>query len=422
MKDSFRGSDISVLTCSSRNGQTPPRRVVLVTPYPYHGQRSISGVASYSRELLGALLAMGLDVEVWAERGVEDSHQLKMESDRVIRTWRLGLWAGLDLWRTMHARRPTVLHVQMEYFIFGGWLGFVSLMAFLGVARFAGLRVLATAHQVLRLQGLRREVLHQFGVKMPVWVARFLGYLSFVLLGKLADVIFVHEEVFRDRLVREYGIDPRRVAVVRHGVPDVQGTRRLRRSRRLLIFGYLKWYKGFDIVLRAFREVAPEFPDWKLVVAGGLPSGLGRTHPHTRFSDILSALAYPLGDRVEFLGYVGDAEIPELFQRVDLVLFPYRVLFSASGPLALAIGYRKAFVISEALRPLLPTWPIWCKNSPEHWADLLRRFMEDEARIAHVEELSGILISSRTWEEVARRMLEGYGPAGLLIPVTDRVP
>ena len=406
----------------SRNGQTAPDRIALITPYPVRDQQSISGVASYSRELVRALVEFDLDLEVWAERTFPESTEPGAVSAQVIRAWRPGLWAGLDLWRMLRTRRPAVLHVQIEYFIFGGWPGFISLSVFLVAARFTGTKVFATAHQVLSLAGLRRQVLRELGVRLPAQVARVLVYLSTALLGRVTDRIIVHEEVFRSRLIEEYQIHPARVEVINHGVPEVPDYPPAQRSKRILLFGYLKWYKGIDIALRAFCEVAVEFPDWKLIIAGGLPAGLGKGHPHIRFYNYLRALSHQLGKRVEFFGYVGDAAIPELFRQADLVLFPYRVLFSASGPLALAIGYRKAFIISEPLRPILPTWPFWCPNLPDRWARTLRRLMEDEDLICRAEILAGLLASTRMWPDIARQIARRYGAVESLVPVADHSP
>ena len=417
-----RTSRLLGLLRGSRNGQTVPHRIALVTPYPVRDQQSISGVASYSREFVRALVEFDLDLEVWAERTFPESTEPDHVPAQVIRAWRAGLWAGLDLWRMLRARRPAVVHVQIEYFIFGGWLGFISLLSFLVAARFTRTKVFATAHQVLSLAGLRRQVLREFGVRLPAHVARVLVHLSTALLGRVTDRIIVHEEVFRSRLIEEYQINPARVEIINHGVPEVPGDPPAQRSKRILLFGYLKWYKGIDIALRAFCEVATEFPDWKLIIAGGLPAGLGEGHPHIRFYNYLRALSHQLGKRVEFLGYVGDAAIPELFRQADLVLFPYRVLFSASGPLALAIGYRKAFIISEPLRPILPTWPLWCPNSPDRWAQTLRRLMGDEAVIAHAEILADLLKSTRTWPDTARQIARRYGAVESLVPVADHSP
>ena len=63
-----RTSRLLGLLRGSRNGQTVPHRIALVTPYPVRDQESISGVASYSREFVRALVKFDLDLEVWAER------------------------------------------------------------------------------------------------------------------------------------------------------------------------------------------------------------------------------------------------------------------------------------------------------------------------------------------------------------------
>ena len=413
-------SSVRGLPRAPRNARATRPGVALVTPYPSPNQQPISGVASYSRELARALSAAGVDVEVWAEQISPRSREHDHESVRVIRAWRRGFWAGLDLWHTLRTKRPGTIHAQIEYFVFGGWIGFVSLLVFLMAARFTRARVFVTLHQVLSLKELRADTLRGFGVRLPWRAARGVARLSILLLSALADRVIVHEGIFRGRLSDEYGVGPARVEIIPHGVPSVPHEPRTADDRRLLLFGYLKWYKGIDVVLRAFREVAAEFPDWKLNIAGGLPDGPQYGHAHAPFLREIRALAEPLGDQVELTGYVGDAEIPAVFRRADVVLFPYRVLFAASGPLALAIGFRKPFILSEALLPVLPTWPFWSSASPAGWAQAMRHMMKDKGVRAEAEARADLLAAGRTWSNVAAHTVALYRLEESLVPVLNR--
>lgn len=70
-------------------------------------------------------------------------------------------------------------------------------------------------------------------------------------------------------------------------------------ARAILSVGRLEWYKGFDLLLRAFADVAPDFPEWKLVLVGEGPE-----RPK------LEALARELGVSARFVlaGQVADPQ------------------------------------------------------------------------------------------------------------------
>ncbi len=130
-----------------------------------------------------------------------------------------------------------------------------------------------------------------------------------------------------DRLVAERGVDPNRVALLpctfaaerfavgpkpqhlaqRYGVAD---------RRVLLTVARLaanERYKGVDRVLRVLPPLRQRVPDAYYLVAGQ-----GDDLPR------LQALAAELGvgDRVRFVGFVPDAELPDLYRLCDVFVMP----------------------------------------------------------------------------------------------------
>src|SRR5574341_2555533 len=103
-------------------------RIALVTPYP-HAALPVHGVADYAKHLASALSGDGMQIEVWADRldmaGREDGALDR--TPPVLRNWRPGILAGADLTRALRARRPDIVHVQIEPFIYGGLAGLASL-------------------------------------------------------------------------------------------------------------------------------------------------------------------------------------------------------------------------------------------------------------------------------------------------------
>jgi glycosyltransferase involved in cell wall biosynthesis len=252
-------------------------------------------------------------------------------------------------------------------------------------------RVVVTLHQVPALHDLSGPWLRRAGVRLPPWAARAGLRAVLQAFGRLAHAIVVHADIFRERLWSEWGVS-HRVKVVPHGV-TLTAVPPLPRQQNLLLFGYLKWYKGIEIVIEAFRRLADEFPGWMLTIAGPSLSAA--------YAEALRHLARPLGPRVEFPGRVEDRTADELFARAGVVLFPYRSLFSASGPLAQAMGAAAPFVISDVVRPLCPGWPHWAPLDPGAWVDVLRPMMRDAQIRTHAADLAAGFARAAAWPVIA---------------------
>jgi len=367
--------------------------VLALAPLPGHPQ----GVASYTAPLADHLAASGLEVKVWAQRGVA---RRQTGREHTVPVWRPGFLLGLDLLRELRRSRPDILHVQFEFGIYGGVPGLVSLLGALALSRVVFRQsIIVTSHQVLAFHDLTSDTLRQFGIRLPPWAARIVFRFVVMILGRCSDRVIVHGEVFRERLLTEWGLPSRLVRVVPHGAPQTDRPPSFE-DRRLLLFGYIKRYKGIENAIEAFRRLAGEFPEWTLTIAGKAASD--------EYLQELRALARPLGPQVEFTGYVEEGEVGEVLERAAIVLLPYRTLFSSSGPMADAIGHHKPFVISEELRPLCPSWPFWCELSPEQWAHTLRGLMRDEGLRAQAGRMAGRLAEDRRWPVVAAQTAHIY--------------
>jgi len=142
-----------------------------------------------------------------------------------------------------------------------------------------------------------------------------------------ADAILADSEATATDLIRLYGIDPARVQVVllaaseRFHPRDSALVRQELRSRLglasdyVLFVGTLEPRKNLGGFLAAMAEVARGGTfDGEVVVVGGKgwkeqgPEALGRAHP--------------LGERLRFLGYVGDDELPLLYAGARLFVMP----------------------------------------------------------------------------------------------------
>jgi mannosylfructose-phosphate synthase len=132
-----------------------------------------------------------------------------------------------------------------------------------------------------------------------------------------------------DLLSDEYGVAPEKLCVIPPGYDDTRfypvgaPTRELLRRRFafegkvILALGRLARNKGYDLLIRAFAQVAAREAEARLVLA----IGGSQLEPAER--QILAdchALVHELGlaDRVRFTGFVPEAEIADLYRAADV--------------------------------------------------------------------------------------------------------
>jgi polysaccharide biosynthesis protein PslF len=175
-----------------------------------------------------------------------------------------------------------------------------------------------------------------------------------------ATAVVVLSATGKDILMERYGIDPHKVNVIHHGVPDVpfgsSGTAKsmlgLHSRQVVSTFGLINRGKGLEYAIEAMRGVATAHPDALYLI-------LGQTHPVVRrhegevYRESLEKLVaeYGLGDNVRLIDrYLGFDELVQYLQATDIYLTPYlNPVQIVSGTLAYAVGLGKAIVSTPYL-------------------------------------------------------------------------
>ncbi|HEY3336723.1 MAG TPA: glycosyltransferase family 4 protein [Candidatus Limnocylindrales bacterium] len=230
------------------------------------------------------------------------------------------------------SRCVDLVSVQHEYGIWGdddgaGVLDFVD-----------GLDVpaVATLHTVLKTPTLRqRRILTD--------------------LVRAASATVVMSRAAARLLTTAYGIDPSRVDVIPHGVPDlpmveadaVKPTVGLQGRKVLLSFGLLGPGKGYELAIEALPGVVARHPEVIYVIVGATHPELVRREGE-RYREGLAARAEALGvsAHVRFVDrFVGRSELTRWLESADVFVTPYPNLDQiVSGTLSYAMGAGRAVV------------------------------------------------------------------------------
>ncbi len=231
-----------------------------------------------------------------------------------------------------------------------------------------------------------------------------------------ATAIVVLSATGREILITRYGIDPSKVNVIPHGVPDVafretdmpKGYFGLHDRAVISTFGLINRGKGLEYAIEAMRDISARHPEALYLI-------LGQTHPVVRrregevYRESLEALVaqYGLENNVKLVDrYLPFDELVQYLQATDIYLTPYlNPVQIVSGTLAYAIGCGKAVVSTPYLyaEELLAHGRGYFVNfrDARSIADTIMSLLDDPALRSSTERRAYKYGRQMTWNNVA---------------------
>ncbi|RMH23583.1 MAG: glycosyltransferase family 1 protein [Acidobacteria bacterium] len=168
----------------------------------------------------------------------------------------------------------------------------------------------------------------------------------------------------------------------------------------LLAIGTILARRRLDLVLQAFADVAGDFPDLRLVIAG--------RNRLVRPADLDGWIAASgAGERVVRLGYVEERFLPALYRHAEASFYLSTYEGFGLPPLeSLAAGTPAIVGPRLGLDDLWPDYPYRCTRleRPEV-AAVLRRLLHDEIERHRVERQGPRRMAELTWERAGSRLM-----------------
>ena len=297
-------------------------RIAFVSTYP----PQLCGIATFTADLASAVGSHSVVAvqppEPIDPYGAEVGHRIRRDVP--------GDYARAAAW--LDASGSDVVSIQHEYGIWGGPDG----AHVLDLMRALRTPTVATLHTILQHPTpSQHHILAQ--------------------VVRMADATIVMSAAAAELLTRSYGVDPTRVEIVPHGVPDlplvaperVKPTLGLGGRTVILSFGLLGPGKGYESVIAAMPELVRRVPDALYVIVGATHPDLLRREGES-YRRKLETLAVSLGvaESVRFEGrFVDVHELRTWLQAADIFVTPYPNLEQiVSGTLSYAMGAGKAIV------------------------------------------------------------------------------
>lgn len=375
-------------------------KTVFLSTYPPRA----CGIATFTQDLVGALQSVG-GVEPSIAAISDADYDYPPEVAYTLRQQEHGDYA--ETAEKINRSGADLVIMEHEFGIFGGEWGRDAL----NFADALKLPFLVTLHTVLPSpEEQQKEIITALGQKC----------------AKIVTMAENSVEILRDI----YRVDPGKIAMIPHGVPERPFVPRdwlkkedgLRGRFIVSTFGLLSPGKGLEYGIEAIARIARKHPSVLYLI-------LGQTHPVVKrrdgekYREQLTDMVKRLGieKNVQFVNrYLTKDEIIRYLQLSDLYMTPYLGKEQAvSGTLAYAVGYGRVIVSTpytyarEMLaggRGLLAEF-----RSSSALADCIAEMMENPEEKARKERLTRDFGRNMMWNRVAeryRRLFEGAVRAG----------
>ncbi len=284
------------------------------------------GIATYSRFLTDALRALHQDVYVVSHIGGVGNQVFPVFD-----------YEDEDLahkaFSTMIRFTPDVVHIQHEFGLYGRFYG-MQIIPLILRFRLTGIPVVTTLHTVYR----EMEDAHRILLKN--------------IIANSNEVI-VHEHFQKEALLTNIaGLSEEHIHVIEHGarevepIPDAKQKIGLPANRKvILMIGYFRPSKNFELIIRLMPEIIKRNPDAILVVAGKVRGQEYRDYRTKLFKLIEES---PVKDHIFVIrGQLEQDVFDTILSAADVVVLPYKIN-SQSGILAHSLSFARPVVVSES--------------------------------------------------------------------------
>jgi 1,4-alpha-glucan branching enzyme len=182
----------------------------------------------------------------------------------------------------------------------------------------------------------------------------------------------------------------------------IETFRELKQDRILCFLGRLVYEKGVHILIDAMHLVTSQLPNVKILIAGTGPA-----------QEWLQNLALPLGDRVQFLGFLEEADKHFFLQHAELCLIPS--LYEPFGIALLeAMANGTPVIVSDVggLAEIITHGVNGCVVPPDNapaWASQIIELLQNPVygfQLANAAE--SLVHTDFTWTEIAASTVDVY--------------
>lgn len=263
---------------------------------------------------------------------------------------------------------------------------------------------------ILRLRSKAKIVvtIHEFGNRNELGAK-----INMRFLRRMVDLLIVHSSEHR-QIVLQSGFKEERIVQISHGTlvgqlldkNECKKKLGLTGKKVLVVFGFINPAKGYDLVIKALQYLSH---DIVLLVLGG-----PHIQQHSEYLSQLETIAVDLSveQRVRFLGFISDENLPTVISATDIAIFPYRKT-EISGALHRILGYKVATITSDLtyfkeIKQTYDCMEMFRKDDYQELSKIIMNLLSDHNRMHYLSEKCDEFIESTNWNAVALRTVGSY--------------
>lgn len=343
-------------------------KIIVISTYPPKGKtyaHKHSAVASYTKNTLvnAKRSDENLDFLVLADFLEDSENEYDDAKVKVRRCWEKGnpfVFVPIFL-QIAKEKSYKKVFLALEWSLFGAkrWpLAFLPL--FLIFLKLLGKKVYVVSHAVL-VNG--EEISAQMGWKMESLKTKIMTFMLRVYYWSILNFshqVVAFEQELANQIVKLFG-KGEKITVIPHGSAAPENNYSYRQARKKLgvsddtiyvvCFGFLVWYKGSDWLVENMFSYLKAHPKSKirLVMAGGESQVYQNDQNYKRWASTIYMIAEKSKGKVKVTGFLPQEDIPLYYAAADMIVLPYRLFVSSSGPLSIAFSYKRPVVFSKPL-------------------------------------------------------------------------
>lgn len=333
--------------------------LIVISSYPPKGQthgKHVVGIASYTKNTLLSLkkINKNLKITVLAETLKGEKTSCEENGITIKRIWKRNSFKTFTkLLHEVIKKRNKKIIIELELAMFGEKLYLLPFPVFLFTLKLFGKKTYIVLHQVVSDINNMHGHMNIEEKSIQSYLINFLIHWFYKISFSLCNKIIVFEDVLKEDLVKF--TDLKKVEVIPHGIEDLRILDKVASRKKLKIqtnkfvvfyFGFVSWYKGPELLIEEVKK--RQSSNVQLVIGGGPnPNHLKKKFYRNYVEKIKNECRK---NGFIFTDFIEEKDIPLYFSASDLVVFPYRTMFSSSGPLSLAFSFKKPILLSNNLK------------------------------------------------------------------------
>ncbi|CAN5191663.1 hypothetical protein BH09PAT2_BH09PAT2_01560 [soil metagenome] len=324
--------------------------------------------------------------------------------------WRKNIFFILDILKQLPKDKPDIVHLQHEFTMYGGVVTALLFPILVILLRLQGYRVVTTLHAVVGKNQITKEFVNSFMINPPVYITPLTFSLVFTyiytIIAKFSHTLICHTHILKDYLIEDYGAAQKKVLAIPPVVPE-KHILKLPTESYFFYYGYMVRRKGIENVLLGLAQVIKKYPQYKLVMAGGIIPGQEKA-----FEELKEKIEeIKIEKNVIIKGFIEkESTLAELYAKAYAVVIPARLSIAASGPLYHARGYHKCVLASNIgnFTEEIQNGQNGILVDNDHWAEAMTETIEHPELVKKVAQASAARAEEYSQKNIAQKYFKMY--------------